>query len=152
MKLNTNGCTLTMGGLLPFRAIQRPTRLQWIFALPLGIIWVERMRWQNGGSVCWKQNCNRAKNLLHFTFLPSNALKDIWGLYGAPNQIFWRRDCCLWKAVLIAKYPVKMQNSSQTKDLIKDHFSFTAFFTIAAVYGILSGFTVPLPLPWVYWM
>lgn len=97
------------------------------------------MRWQNGGSVCWKQNCNWTRNLLHFTFLlPSNALKDIWGLYGAPNQIIWRRDCCFWKAVLIAKYPVKMQNSSQTKDLIKDHFSFTAFFLQPLQYMVSS--------------
>lgn len=75
----------------------------------------------------------------------------ILGLHGAPNPISGHRDCCFWKAILVAECPVKMQSSSQTKDLIKDHFAFTAFFTTTAVYGTLNSFTAPLPLPWVYW-
>lgn len=80
-----------------------------------------------------------------FHFPPCiKSIKDILGLYGVPNQIFWQRDCCFWKAVLIAKYPVKMQNSSQTKDLIKDHFSFTAFF-LQPLQCIVSSMVLQSP-------
>lgn len=71
----------------------------------------------------------------------------ILGLHWAPHPICGQRDCCFWKVILAAKYPVKMESSSQTKDLIKDHFSFMAFFTTPAVYGNLNSFTAPLPLP-----
>lgn len=67
--------------------------------------------------------------------------------YRTPNPVYGQRDCCFWKAILDAKCPVKIQNSSQTKDLIKDYFSFKAFFTTTAVYGTLGGFTAPLSLP-----
>lgn len=82
---------------------------------------------------------------------PHLLAEVILGLHGAPNPICGQGVCCFWKAIPVAKCPVKMQSSSQTKDLIKDHFSFTACFTTTAVYGTLNSFTAPLPLPWVYW-
>lgn len=66
--------------------------------------------------------------LLQMGIGPHLLAEVIFGLHGAPNPICGQRYCCFWKAILVAKCLVKMQSSSQTKDLIKDHFSFTASF------------------------
>lgn len=97
--------------------------------LALGISWTE------SEFAKWGFHFVLALNvlLLQLGMDPHLFAEVILGLHWAPNPICGQRDRCFWKVVLAAKYPVKMQSSSQTKDLIKDHFSFMAFFTTTAV-------------------